>query len=123
MALAYLVRTAVEKRLVRTGSVKRIVRTTVVKNLVKNGGVVNLTIGQSTIEFLGSAMTGTDGQQNRSYTYTTSFPANAKVYVGSTSGTMRLPSTKFSRSTVTVANDTITIGVAVYNEDQVMVDL
>lgn len=87
-----------------------------------SSNVITTVLGAST-EFLGSAMSGSDGDNNRTYQSGNTISSNAKVYLGSpTQGCNRLPSSSWSLSTTTNNNDTITIEVPVYDTDQVIID-
>lgn len=74
------------------------------------------------VEFLGSAMSGSDGGSSRTYVHTSGFSSSGKVYLGTANGMMRLASSKWSLSTTTVLNDTITILVPIYDTDTVVID-
>ena len=84
------------------------------------------------ISFLGSAMTGGtggsgpggtgNGATGRQYVHSSAIDANAKVYIGTDMGSLRLFKAKWSRSTTSVANDTITINVPIFDTDQLGID-
>lgn len=76
----------------------------------------------SPLEFLGSNMSGSDGGSSRTYVHTAGLSSLAKVYLGTENGMMRLASSKWSLSTTTVTNDTITINVPIYDTDSVVID-
>lgn len=79
---------------------------------------------RNSLELDGTDFDGSSGGSNRSYTHTTGFPTNAKVYIGSApQGLQRLTSNEWSLTTTTVADDTITLSVTLYDEDQVVIDL
>ena len=104
-----------------------ILKKTVTQRVLKKvaGDVtVSITSGLAQTAFLGSAMTGSEGS-GRTYVHSSAIlaPGTAKVYLGTADGGLLLVApSKWTRSTTTITNDTLTLNVYVANTDTVVLE-
>lgn len=84
---------------------------------VRGDVTIGITYGLTPTSILGSAYSGAEGS-GRTYVHTETISANAVLFLGTTDGGLLLvhPS-KWTKSTTTVTNDTITLNVYLQNTD------